>query len=91
MVVEALLCCLICKDCKYICTRPCEQPVGKSRVATREAKTKAIREEKALVKFERPVEKNGYVDHQLKKARVIGMQAHVEKILVETIQTQIKI
>jgi hypothetical protein len=85
-----LLCCLVMKDCKDICTRPCKQPAGKSRVAVREAKAKAIGEERALAKSDRPVEKNGDIDHQMKKARVVGMQAHAERILVDTIQIQIK-
>jgi hypothetical protein len=59
-------------------------------VAAREAKAKAIGEERALAKSDRPVEKNGNIDHQMKKARVVGMQVHSEKILVDTIQIQIK-
>jgi hypothetical protein len=83
-----LLCCLFMKDCKDISTRPCKQPAGKSQVAVREAK--AIGDKRALAKRERAVEKHGDIDHQMKKARVVGMQAHVEKILVDTIQTQNK-
>jgi hypothetical protein len=30
------------------------------------------------------------MDHQLKKVRVVGMQVHAEKIVVDTIQTQFK-
>jgi hypothetical protein len=85
-----LLCCLVMKDCKDIRTRPCKQPAGKSRVAAREAKAKAIGEERALAKSDRPLEKNGDIDHQMKKAQVVGMQAHTEKIFVDTIQIQIK-
>ena len=36
------------------------------------------------------MEKYGDVDHQLKKVRLSGMQAHAEKIIVDTISTQIK-
>jgi hypothetical protein len=78
------------KDCKDIGTRPCKQPAGKSWVAAREAKAKAIGEERALAKSDMPVEKNGDIDHQMKKAQVVGMQAHAEKILVDTIQIQVK-
>ncbi len=85
-----LLCCFVMKECKDISTRPCKQPAGKSRVAVREAKAKGIGEERALAKSNRPVEKNGNIDHQMKKAWVVGMQAHAEKILVDTIQIQIK-
>jgi hypothetical protein len=56
------------KDCKDISMRPCKQPTGKSRVAAREAKAKAIGEERALAKSDRPVEKNGDIKHQMKKA-----------------------
>jgi hypothetical protein len=75
------------KDCKDISTRPCNQPIGKSRVEAREARAKAIGDERVFAKSKRPVEKYGNIDHQMKKARVVGMQAHAEKILVDTIQT----
>jgi hypothetical protein len=42
------------------------------------------------VNGDRPVEKYGDIDHQMKKAGVVGMQAHTEKNLVNTIQNQIK-
>ncbi len=57
----------------------------------REAKAKAIGDKRVLAKRKRPVEKYGDIDHKMKKARVVGMQAHKEKILVDIIQTQIKI
>jgi hypothetical protein len=79
------------KDCKDNSTRQCEQPAGKSQVAAREAKSKAIGDKRGLAKSDRPVEKYGDIDHQMKNARVVGMQAHTEKILVNTIQIQIKI
>ena len=85
-----LLCCLVRKDCKDINMKPCEQPPGKTRVAAREAKAKAIGLERVVTKSERPVEKYGDVDHQLKKVKLSGMQAHAEKIIVDTISTQIK-
>jgi len=59
-------------------------------VLAREAKTKALVGERAIAKSDRPVEKHGDVDHQLKKVRLSGMQAHAEKIMVDTICTQIK-
>jgi len=46
--------------------------------------------ERAIAKSDRPVEKYGDVDHQLKKVRLSGMQAHAEKIMVDTISTQIE-
>jgi hypothetical protein len=59
-------------------------------VAAREAKVKAIGDKRALAKSNWPFEKNGNIDHQMEKARVVDMQAHAEKILVDTIQIQIK-
>ena len=85
-----MLCCLVCKDCKDINTKPCEQPPGRTRVEARDAKTKALSLERVIAKLDRPVEKYGDVDHQLKKVRLTGMQAHAEKIMVDTISTQIK-
>jgi hypothetical protein len=46
--------------------------------------------ERSVVKLDRPVVKYGDVDHQLKIVRLSGMQAHAEKIIVDTISTQIK-
>ena len=85
-----LLCCLVRKDCKDINTQPCEQPPGNTRKAARKEKTTAIELERSVAKLDRPVEKYGDVDHQLKKVRLSGLQAHAEKIIVDTISTQIK-
>ena len=70
--------------------KPCEKPPGKTRKAARKEKTTAIELERSVAKLDRPVEKYGDVDHQLKKVRLSGMQAHAEKIIVDTISTQIK-
>jgi hypothetical protein len=51
------------KDCKDISIRPCKPPTGKSWVASREARAKAIGDERALAKSKRPVEKYGNIDH----------------------------
>ena len=85
-----LLCCLVRKDCKDINTQPCQQPPGNTRKAARKEKTTAIELERSVAKLDRPVEKYGDVDYQLKKVRLSGMQAHAEKIIVDTISTQIK-
>ena len=82
-----LLCCLVCKDCKDINTKPWEQPAGRTPVVARESKSKKIVTERAISEAERPVEKHGDNDHQLKKVRLSGMQAHAEKIMVDTIST----
>ena len=87
-IVSALLSCL--QGCKDIKSKPCEQPPGKTRVAARKEKTKAIVLERSVAKSERPVEKYGDINHQLKKVRLSGMQAHPEKIIVDTISTQIR-
>jgi len=70
--------------------QPCEQPPGRTRVEARDAKSKALVTEHTISKSDRPVDKYGDVDHQLKKVRLSGMQAHAEKIIVDTINTQIK-
>ena len=85
-----LLCCLVRKDCKDINTKPCEQPPGNTRKAARKEKTTAIELERSVAKLDRPIEKYGDVEHQLKKVRLSGMQAHADKIIVDTISTQIK-
>ena len=56
----------------------------------REAKLKVLAAKRAIAKSDRPVEKYGDVDHQLKKVRLSSMEAHAEKIMVNTISTQIK-
>ena len=56
----------------------------------RKEKTTAIELERSVAKLGRPIEKNGDVDYQLTKVRLSGMQAHAEKIIVDTISTQIK-
>jgi hypothetical protein len=86
-----LLCCLVCKDCKDINTKPCEHPPGNTRVAAREAKRKAIGDERWVAKSERAIEKYGDINQHLKKVRLSGMQEQTEKIKVDTINVQIKI
>ena len=85
-----LLCCLVRKDCNDINTKPCEQPPGNTRKAAQKEKTTAIELERSVAKLDWPIEKYGDVDHQLKKVRLSGMQAHADKIIVDTISTQIK-
>jgi hypothetical protein len=52
-----------------------------------------LAKEREETKAERIVggERYGDVEHQLKKARVVGMQAQAEKISIETIQTKLKL
>jgi hypothetical protein len=49
------------------------------------------REESKAERFVGGDEQYGDVEHQLKKARVVGMQAQAEKISIETIQTKLKL
>jgi hypothetical protein len=62
-----ILSCLIHKDNKDISTKPTEQPPGHSRIEARGRKEKALEVERAVAKADRPVEKYGDVDHQLKR------------------------
>ena len=84
-----ILSCLIHKDNKDISTKPTEQPPGHSRIEARGRKEKALEVEHAVAKADRPVEKYGDVDHQLKKIRVEGMQSQVLKNSVDAIKTNV--
>ena len=84
-----ILSCLIHKDNKDISTKPTEQPPGHSRIEARGRKEKALEVERAVAKADRPVEKYGDVDHQLKKIRVEGMQSQVLKNRVDAIKTNV--
>ena len=48
-----------------------------------------MREERKAAKAERPIEKYGNVDHQIKKARVNGMRSQAEDMKVNAIIAQI--
>ena len=52
-----------------------------------------LAKERDEAKAERIVggERYGDVEHTMKKARVVGMQAQAEKIAIETIQTKLKL
>jgi hypothetical protein len=84
-----ILSCLVHKDNKDISTKPTEQPPGHSRIEARGRKEKALEVERAVAKADRPVEKYGDVDHQLKKIRVEGMQSQVLKNRVDAIKTNV--
>jgi len=66
-VCKYILSCLVHKDNKDIMTKPTQQPPGHSRLETRGRKEKALEVECTVAKADRPVEKYGDVDHQLKK------------------------
>ena len=88
-----MLCCFVHKDCKDISTRPTELPAGNTRKEARANSRAALAKEREESKAERIVggERYGDVEHTMKKARVVGMQAQAEKIAIETIQTKLKL
>ena len=88
-----MLCCFVHKDCKDLSTRPTELPSGHTRKEARVNSRAVLAKEREETMAERIVggERYGDVEHQLKKARVVGMQAQAEKISIETIQTKLKL
>jgi hypothetical protein len=48
-------------------------------------------DKRSKAKAQRPFERYGNVDHQLKKARVVGMQAQAKKITLDRSQTKIQL
>ena len=74
-------------------TRPTELPSGHTRKEARLNSRAVLAKEREETKAEQIVggERYGDVEHQLKKARVVGMQAQAEKISIETIQTKLKL
>ena len=88
-----MLCCFVHKDCKDISTRPTELPAGHTCKVARANNRVALAKERDESRAERIVggKRYGDVEHQLKKARVVGMQAQAEKISIETIQTKLKL
>ncbi len=86
-VCKYILSCLVHKDNKDITTKPTQQPPGHSRIEARGRKEKALESERAVTKANRPVEKYGDVDHQIKKIRVEGLQSMVLKNRADAIKT----
>jgi len=84
-----ILSCLVHKDNKDISTKLTEQPPGHWCIEARGRKEKALEVERAVAKADRPVEKYGDVDHQLKKIRVEGMQSQVLKNRADAIKTNV--
>jgi hypothetical protein len=67
-------------------------PPGRTRVEAREESRRTVEGERADARrSQREMNQFGDVDHQLKKARVVGMQAQAEKIAIDTIQTKIQL
>ena len=69
-----MLCCLVQKDCKDISMHPTTLPPGRTRVEAREERRSLIQGEREHARRQQTIDKNSDVDHQLKKARVVGMQ-----------------
>ena len=88
-VCKYILSCLVHKDNKDITTKPTQQPPGHSRVEARGRKEKALEVERAVAKADRPVEKLGDVDHQIKKIRVEGLQSLVLTNRADAIKTRV--
>ena len=88
-----MLCCFVHKNCKDLSMHPTELPAGHTRKEARANSRAVLANEREVSRAERIVggERYGDVEHQLKKARVLGMQAQAEKISIETIQTKLKL
>jgi hypothetical protein len=71
--------------------QPISLPPGRTRVEAREESRRTVEGERAGTRSQRAMNQFGDVDHQLKKARVVGMQAQAEKIAIDTIQTKIQL
>jgi hypothetical protein len=97
-VCKYILSCLVHKENKNTTTKPTIQPPGHTPVEARGRKEKALEDERAAAKADRPVEKYGDIDHQIKKIQMEGMQLQVLKnradairISVDAIRTQIEL
>ena len=79
------------KDNKDISSSPTRLPAGDTRANAREKKEMELAEVRRAAKAERPVEKYGDVDHQMKKVRVDRMRLQVEKNIMDLIVSQINV
>ena len=88
-----MLSCFVHKDCKDLSTQPTKLPAGHNRKDARANSRAVLAKEREESKAERIIEGERYgdVEHTMKKARVVGMQAQAEKISIETIQTKLKL
>ena len=82
---------LVHKDNKDILSSPTRLPVGDTCDSARKKKEKELAEVRRAAKADRPVEKYGDVDHQMKKVRIDGMRSQVEKNIVDLIVSQINV
>ena len=89
-----MLACLVHKNNKDISSKPTKLPPGCSRKEARREKERAIADERAKQRLERPIsdrERFGDVELAIKKARVEGMKSHSEKIAVDSIVAQVNL
>jgi len=89
-----MLACLVHKNNKDISSKPTKLPPGRSRRDARREKERAIADERAKQRLERPIsnrERFGNVELAIKKARVEGMKSHSEKIAVDSIVAQVNL
>jgi hypothetical protein len=71
---------------------PLELPPGCTRIEAREDCRRMLEGERVDGRSQRAINQFGDIDHQLKKARVVGMKAQAEKIVaIDTIQTKIQL
>ena len=82
---------LVHKDNKDISSSPTRLPAGDTRSSAREKKGKELADVRRAAKADRPVEKYGDVDQQMKKVRLDGFRSQVEKNIVESIVSQINV
>ena len=71
--------------------QPISLPPGCTQVEAREESRRTVEGERSDARSQLAMNQFGDVDHQLKKARVVGMQAQAEKIAIDTIQTKIQL
>jgi hypothetical protein len=86
--------CLVHKDNKDISSRPTNLPPGRSHIAARKEKERAISVERGKAKMDCPVraqETYGDVDIAIKKAKVEGMKSYASKTATDMIVTQVKL
>ena len=89
-----MLACLVHKDNKDISSRPTNLPPGRSRIAARKEKERAISVERGKAKMDRPVpaqETYGDIDIAIKKAKVEGMMSYASKTAVDMIVMQVNL
>ena len=89
-----MLACLVHKDNKDISSHPTNLPPGRSRIAARKEKERAILEERAKAKMDCPVptqETYGDIKIAIKKAKIEGMKSYASKTAMDMIVTQVNL